>query len=214
MKPIIKFLQSAALVGLFLILSQPGFTQQDEVDSLVIKVAERMESFPEVNNYEAEVSSMLISVDKNWKAKKTTLVEKIVRVNDGIREEEILSAVETAKGRKKDVTQEQREEIRKRQAKAKKERAKRQSKGEDGSEEGGGRRELTLEQMFPFGEERRSSYTFKQLENEVLEGKTVLVLESRSKVRSNEAYEGIFFIDPDSYEVLRVAIKPAKNPKP
>ncbi|NOR15863.1 MAG: hypothetical protein GQ544_09170, partial [Candidatus Aminicenantes bacterium] len=127
--PIAKFLQSVVVVGLLLILLQPGFSQQNDVDSLVIKVAERMSSFPEIENYEAEVTSMFIKVDKNWKAQKTTVVEKIVRVKDGVREEEILSAVETNKGKKKDITQKQRDETRKQQEKARKKRAERKRKG-------------------------------------------------------------------------------------
>ena len=211
-KSLPEHLYFVILVALPLILVSSGFSQQDSAEELVTKVAERMSSFPEVKDYEAEVSSMIINVDKNWKAKKTTLVEKIVRVKDGVREEDILSAVETKSGKKKDVTQEQRDDTRKRQEKARKKRAKRLSKGEDVSEDGDGRRDLTLEEMFPFGEESRENYTFKQLENESLAGKTVLVLETRSKIRSDKAYEGTFYIDPDNYEVLRVSIKPAKNP--
>jgi len=202
------------LFVLILILVFSGFSKQDETEDLVSKIAERMAEFPEAENYEAEVSAMLISVDKNWKAKKTTLVEKIVRMRDGVREEEILSAVETEKGRKKDVTQKLRNETRKQQEKAKKKRAKQERKGEKSSKRGGGRQELTLDEMFPFNEKKREKYIFQQGENVVFEGKTALVLESKAKLRSDKYYEGTYFIDPDSFEILRALIKPAKNPGP
>ena len=73
------------LFGFALILVSSGYSQQDETEDLVSKIAERMAEFPEAENYEAEVSAMLISVDKNWKAKKTTLIEKIVRLREGVR---------------------------------------------------------------------------------------------------------------------------------
>jgi len=203
-----------ALFVFALILVSSVFSQKDEAEDLVSKIAERMAEFPEAENYEAEVSAMLISVDKNWKAKKTTLVEKIVRMRDGVREEEILSALETDKGKKKDVTQKMRDETRKQQEKAKKKRAKQERKGKAGSKRGGGRQELTLDEMFPFNEKKREKYIFQQGENVVFEGKTALVLESKAKLRSDKYYEGTYFIDPDSFEILRALIKPAKNPGP
>ena len=102
-----------------------GLSQIEEPLELVDRVAARIAEFPEIKDYEAEVSAMLITVDKHWKAKKTTLVEKIVRSRDGIREEEILTAVETEKGKRKDVTRKVREDTRKQQEKARKEREKR-----------------------------------------------------------------------------------------
>jgi hypothetical protein len=197
-----------------ILLSEVGFTRQTDSEDLVAKVAQRIAEFPEIKDYEAEVSSMLIRVDKHWKAKKTTLVEKIVRSRDGIREEEILSAIETEKGKNTDVTQEMRKETRKQEAKAKIERAKRAKKGEEDSEGGGHRQDLTIAQMLPFNEEKRQHFTFQEQENAVFAGKTVRVLESKSKVRSDKYFEGIYYIDPETYDVLRAFIHPAKNPGP
>ena len=197
-----------------LILVTSGFSQQDETEELVSKVAERMSDFPEIDNYEAEVSAMLIYLDKNWKAKKTTLVEKTVRMQDGLREEEIQSAVETEKGKKKDVTQKLRDGARKQQEKAIKERAKQEREGKEESKGGGGRQELTMGEMFPFNEKKRDQYIFQRREDVAFAGKTALVLESKAKLRSDKYYEGTYYIDPDSFEVLRAFIQPAKNPGP
>jgi hypothetical protein len=203
-----------ALAVFLLALITGGYSQNDNSPELVDKVAARMAGFPDIKDFEAEVSSMLINVDKNWKTKKTTLVEKIVRSRGGVREEEILSAVEMEKGRRKDVTRKVREETRKQQDKARKEREKRKKKGQEEAEGGGHRRDLTLEQMLPFSEDKRQGYTFRQREDTSYEGKTVRVLESRAKVRSDKFFEGTYYIDPDSYEVLRAFIQPAKNPGP
>lgn len=202
-----------AIIFVSLVVS-PATSRQEQAEELVLKVAQRMEKYPEIKDYEAEVSSMLINVDKNWKAKKTTLVEKIVRSRGGIREEEILTAVETEKGKRKDVTRKMREETRKQQEKARKERAKRKKNGEKTPGGGDGRQDLTLEQMLPFSEEKRQGYIFRKGEDVSFEGKTVLVLESRAKVRSDKFFEGTYYIDPLSYDVLRAFIKPAKNPGP
>jgi len=101
-------------------------TDEDILD----RTAERVAAYPELKNMEAHATATVLNMDKNWKPKKTTLVEKVVRVSDGLRSEEILSAQETAKGRTQDVTAKFAKDARKQEEKARKRRAKRAAKGE------------------------------------------------------------------------------------
>ena len=117
-------------------------------------------------------------------------------------------------GKKKDVTQKLRDGARKQQEKAIKERAKQEREGKEESKGGGGRQELTMGEMFPFNEKKRDQYIFQRREDVAFAGKTALVLESKAKLRSDKYYEGTYYIDPDSFEVLRAFIQPAKNPGP
>ncbi|MFA9453352.1 MAG: hypothetical protein ACERK6_05485, partial [Candidatus Aminicenantaceae bacterium] len=139
------------VLGLSLVTAGITPAQGITDEEILNRVAERMEAYPELKNMEARVASTLHAMDKNWKPNKITLVDKVIHVTDGLRSEEILSAQETKKGRTKDVTAEMVKDARKQEKKARKRRAK---KEEGNKEEKGGRREMTLEQMFPFGEDQ------------------------------------------------------------
>lgn len=184
--------------------------QEVTAEEILDRTAERVAAYPELKNMEARASSTVLNMDKNWKAKKTTLVEKVVRVSDGLRSEEILSARETAKGRTQDVTAKFAEDARKQEEKARKRRAKRAAKGE---EEEGGRRDFTAEQMFPFDQERRGEYTFTRKGGSYVGRRSVHVIETRAKVPSDERVDGLYYIDQQTFDVLQAEVHFSKNPK-
>ena len=173
--------------------------QTADVTSVVENTTQRLKSFPELSHWQASVLSRKTEMDKNWKPKKKTEVEKIVKVMGEDRIEEILRATEIKNGKSKDVTKKQIKEARKRREKALKERAKRRAKGDSG--DNGDSRELSMEEMFPFSPEKRKDYDFILLEDTSWAGAPVLILESKAKIRSDKFYEGKYFISKsDLYE--------------
>jgi len=74
-------------------------------------------------------------------------------------------------------------------------------------------RSLSLEELLPFSEKARQSFTFARLADEVIDGRDVYVLESQAKIKDEKFWEGRYFISPESYDVLRVTLTISKNPK-
>jgi hypothetical protein len=68
--------------------------------------------------------------------------------------------------------------------------------------------------MFPFSEEKRKDFDFELNDGTLIDGRKVYVLETRSKQKSSEFYEGTYFIHPDTFDVLRARIRPAELPGP
>ncbi len=180
---------------------------QDGSDEFILgRVAERLTSYPEMQNFEVNVISLIKEMDKNWKPNKETKVEKWVRMHNGVRQEEILRAWETNKGRSSDVTAKMAEETRKQEEKAQT----RREKGEPKAE--GRRQSLSIEDMFPFSENKQKLYTFTRHSDSYVGRKSVYVIEARAKTRSKEFVEGMFSIDKRSFDVLQAKVHFAKNP--
>ena len=203
----------AGAAGLILVVSSAAalVSAQDAADEEILeRVSERLEAYPELKNMEAHATATVLNMDKNWKPKKTTLVEKIVLVEDGLRSEKILSAQETAKGKTKDVTDKFEKDARKAKEKAQKRRAKR---GNEDREEGGGRRDFTLEQMFPFSSDKRGEYTFTRKSGSYVGQRPVYVIETKAKVPSDERVDGLYYIDKQTFDILQAEVHFSKNPK-
>ncbi|MCX7973876.1 MAG: hypothetical protein N3B16_05180 [Candidatus Aminicenantes bacterium] len=187
---------------------------RDENLSLILdRIVERVKTYPELNNWKASVVSVQTEMDKNWKPKKVTRVLKVVRVRGGQRTEEIKRAEEMEKGKTKDITQKYIREIEERRQEQKKreEGRKREEPAGEGSRQG--RRSFSLDDFLPFSERNRGKYVFSKLEDEILDGKPVFVLQSRTKIRTEEQLEGQYFISQDTYDVLKAVLSLAKNPK-
>ncbi len=203
----------AGAVCLFLVISCAAVlvSAQEATDEEILeRVAERLEAYPELKNMEAHATATVLNMDKDWKPKKTTLVEKIVLVEEGLRSEKILSAQETAKGKTKDVTDKFEKDARKAKEKAQKRRAKR---GDGEEEDGGERRDFTVEQMFPFSSERRGEYTFARKGGSYVGQRPVYVVETKAKVPSKERMDGLYYIDKQTFDVLQAEVHFSKNPK-
>ena len=61
-----------------------------------------------------------------------------------------------------------------------------------------GRRSLDIarDEVLPFGPDKRDGYDFTVEGTAELDGAPVIVLRSRSRVRSDEKFEGLYFVDP------------------
>jgi len=177
---------------------------EDDIQTLLDRLAARLESAPIASDWNASVRSTETRMDKNWQPQKRTVVTKFVTIRDGKRTEEILRAMETEKGRTKDVTERYARE-------AAKEAEKIRQKAEQ-NREPGGRRELDREQLFPFRPDRRADFDFDLLEEGDWEGRPVIILQTRAKTAGDDLYEGRYVIDRDSLDVLRVDLTPSKKP--
>jgi len=177
---------------------------------LVERVHEKIQSTPELDNWQASVLTTLFEMDKNWEPKKKTIIEKLAVVKNRIRTEKILSATEYCEDKTKDLTTKYQAEA------AKFNRRNESSKGKKRGRKGGRYRGMDLGQddIFPFGENRRKDYEFDFREGSLSDKFRVYVLETRSQLRSSDNYEGKYYIHPETFDILRAEIRPAKNPGP
>lgn len=184
----------------------------DDLGAILDRTAARVSSYPELKNWKASVVSVQTEMDKNWKPKKVIRVLKAVRVRDMERNEDVLRAEETEKGVTKEVTAKYVRELAERQREAKKreDERKRDVRADEDRKQ---RRSFNLDDLIPFSEKNRAKYAFSRLEDEMLDGRPVFVLRSSAKVPSEALWEGQYFISQDNYDVLKVILRPAENPK-
>jgi hypothetical protein len=177
---------------------------------LVDKMHEKIQSIPDMDNWQASVLTTLIEMDKNWEPKKKTVIEKLTTVENKIRTEKILSATEYDKDKTKDVTAKYIVEA------AKLNRKNKSDAGNKGKRRGGRHRgmDLTRDELFPFGENRRKDYEYVLLEDSLNNDQTVYVLETRSKLKSSDYFEGKYYVHPETFDVLKAELRPAKYPGP
>jgi len=134
-KTLLALLMIAGGLGRAGIPAGAGAPAEDETNALLDKIAEQINSYPELKNWKASVVSVLTEVDKSWKPKKVTRVLKTVRVTDKERSEEILRAEETEKGVTKDVTKKYIRESEERRLEAKKRQEEQKRAGRAADEE-------------------------------------------------------------------------------
>ena len=206
--------------------------QVDEQSAFLARVDQRVSSYPEYKSWQAAVVSRQTEMDKNWRPQLVTVVTKTVRLADGVYEEDIGQALETKKGKTKDVTAEFREEAREAAEKARRRRAEANQAG------GGERRTLSfaIKDILPFGAARRERYDFTFLVDGRPDKPGAVVIQARLKDalrgkdtdspargdekeaadgregdrrRPNFNWEGTFVIDPATHDVLRLEVRPA-----
>lgn len=206
-----KLISFISVLGAVAALHFPGLAQETELILLIERVSKQLDSHPKYDSWNASVTSTTTKMDKNWKPQKVTTVKKIVKVFNKERTEEIIQALETEKGKTKDITEKYIKEAKKQKEKERKKKRERKIKGE--KEKNRRSLELTLEEIFPFDEEKRINYDFLKLEDSYIDERPVYVLESRAKIKDEKLYEGKYYICKDSFDVLKINLKPSKNPK-
>jgi len=193
------------------LIATPQPADEIEAMDLVDKVADRIASFPDLKHWKASVLSKSYRMDKNWQPQKETDVAKIVTIEDKIRTEKILRATETEKGVQKDVTEEYEKKARKEEEKIRKQLAEGKDIDKGGRDR---RRELSRDELFPFAPEQQVKYDHRLLEGSVIGNRPVFVLETKARIRTDDYYEGKYFIDQDTFDVIRAEIGLADNPGP
>jgi hypothetical protein len=202
----VLFVMTGFLV--FSINSDYSWSIQDNlnVEKIVEEAAVRLANYPQLKDWQVSVLSTAYRMDKNWEPEKKTIVRKTVTVRDKDRTEDIISAIEIEKEKTKDVTEKFRQDA----LKEKRKREERRNKGQ--FDNGGGRRELSMDDMFPFGVEERKNYIFRRLKDTELEGISVFILETKAKMRTDKYYDGKYYISKNDYQVIKAELHPAKNP--
>lgn len=78
-------------------------------------------------------------------------------------------------------------------------------------EQGGGSFSLSLDEAFPFKAEKREEYDYSLLEDTVLNERAVYLLDVRARTPADEKMEGSYFIDMESFDVLKADLRPSKK---
>jgi len=206
---VVRFCAFFAVSSLGLVLAQPP--QAEDIRPFLDKVGEKIKAYPEYKNWKASVVLTITKMDRNGRPESVTVVTKNIKVKDGEREEEILKAVETKKGTSKDITQKYAEEARKNREKEKNRRAeKKNDKTLDDESRGAS---LSLGTLLPFSEKRRDQFDFRLNEGAVLNGKPAVALEVTAKIKDEKNWEGRFYFDPATSDLLQLEVKPSVNPR-
>jgi hypothetical protein len=202
----------AAALFLFacLSLSRALSAQDPELDLILQKIQNRLESHTRCGVFTAKVESTLKWMDKNWKTSRTLVVVKSLTQHGEESSEEILRAVLTKKGSSDNITEKYKElgkEIKKSHDKTKKE------SDRNKVDSGGKNFNVAQEKVFPFGPENRNKYSFTKLADTVLDGTPVYAIQVSPKKKSTDLYEGNFYAAKESCEILMAELKPSKKPK-
>ncbi len=185
---------------------------QQDMAGLLDKLTQRVKASSDYKSWRASVVSTITKTDKNWTPEEVTVVTKSVRSSgEGEPVEEIVSALQTKKGKTTDITRKYTEERRKEMEKAKSRREKRKTDHSGGNEQRSGA--MALDEFLPFSEKRRGDYEFRLLESPVSAGPTVSVLEARAKVKSLRNWEGTFSFNPETDDLISVDLRPSQVPK-
>jgi hypothetical protein len=163
-----------------------------------------MNSYPENNNWKYGIVTKSIETDELWQPKKTTISKAIVKVVDSMVSGELLEAAEIENGNSKDISQKIATQFKEQMESANKETAER--KGQKGIEN-------ALDVFFPFNENKRAKFEFYRLDDAVINKRPVLIIEALAKEKDVKLFEGKYYIDKKTYDVLKAQITPSKNPK-
>jgi hypothetical protein len=193
------------LVGYFFInVLAPASAQEEDLVPLLDKIAKRMNSYPENSNWKARIVTKNSEMDKQWRPKKTTITTAIVKAVDSMLRSEILKAVEIEGEITKDVTQKIAE-----QTKTQIERTNKETVAQKGQKETGN----SSDALFPFNENKRAKFEFSRLDDAAINERPVFIIEAVAKEKDEQLFEGRYYIDQKTYDVLKAQIKPSKNPK-
>jgi hypothetical protein len=179
-----------------------------DAPELVAKVGERLASYPKLESWQARAHSTKSRMSSDWTPKSTTTSEKIVKLDGGRWSEEVLSASTTEGGRARDITKKLQAEARERAEK------RRRSTGEEERSRGRRSPDVIRDEALPFSPEKRSAYEFSVKGPADLDGTPVILLQSRSRVRSGDRLEGLYYVHPGTFDVLRAELTMAKRPIP
>jgi hypothetical protein len=156
----------------------------------------------------SDSTTVITELDKVGRAEKVTRVAKSVRVVEGVRTEDILKAVAAEDGRDKDITRQYAGEQKARQEK---ERKRREDEARKGAKPGRRSGSFDLDEIMPFAAAKRPGYEF--LLRPRTEGSPYLILEARARVPSDKAWNGVYTVDPATFDILRAEVRPSKNPR-
>jgi hypothetical protein len=189
-------------VTCFMTGAAPALAEDETPVSLLNNISQRIETYPEMETYKVEQIEKKTEMNKKWEPVETTTIRQTVSYMDGKVAFEILEATKTKEGKTTDISEEHLEKIKKQNEKN----AQADETTDDSASE-------FLNTFFPFKESTRSDFDIRRLDDAAMEGKKVFILESTAKKKDKNRFEGKCYIDPNTFDVLKIDVKPSKNPK-
>ena len=178
-------------------ISAPS-AQDEDLVSLMDKIIDRIDSYPEMENWKAMVVTRQTFADKQWQPKDKSLTTKImVTVMGDEVKQEILEITGTKNGMSKDLTQ----EFKKDQNAAPESDKFNNNTSKDQQEMDGS----------TFSKDNRTKYDFKKLDDSVIDGRPVYVIEAKVKKKDKSRLEGKYYIDQETFDILKFQGKPSKD---
>jgi hypothetical protein len=195
----------SVLVGCFFISGlAPASAQEEDLIPLLDKTAYRMSSYPENDNWKARIVTKNAEMDKEWQPTKTTITTMLVKSVDNVLSSVVLKAEEIEDGVTKDITQEVAEQTQEQIERSNERRIDQKSREET---------EESSNQLFPFDENKRAKFAFHRLDDTSINERPVFLIEAVAKEKEENLFEGKYYIDQETYDVLKAQIKPSKNPR-
>lgn len=223
------------VVSFFLIAPSFISAQDDELFLLLDKITERINSYPPYNNLKFVGVKKTIHADKQWRSAGdfSTTTKSVIKIIDSKENYEILEVLETKNGKTRDVTQESIKELeqlvenidnmdmdKEIDNKDIPEGAKKIVSSEleqvrkdmnDAMENG---EQETGYEYLPFTKNNRAKYKFKKLGESIDDGVPVYIIEAKVIKKDKHLYEGKYYIDKETFDVIRFQGKPSKDPIP
>jgi hypothetical protein len=190
------------ILWIILLFSRFSLTADENLESLIEKINNRLSVFQQDSAYSCRIITKNRTMDKNWKPKTTTVIEKRMILNGRQNRQEIVRAVEIKDGRETDITEKIQEQL---------ERSKEKIENPEKEE----KKELSLsgEDLIPFQETRRNLYEFELLPDTVIQGIRLHCIRTRAIEPSADVYEGLYLIRPETSVIDLILIRPSKNPR-
>ncbi len=187
-------------------------TPQSALDAFLDKIEAKIAAFQEARNWRATLTSTITKMDRHWTPESVIVVTKAVTVADGLRSDEIRSALETLDGVTRDITQKYIEEDRKAREKYRRPRPpdKDRTSGSPPRRRGLG---ASIEDYTPFSAARRPLFSFRLDENATLAGRPAVALDVAAKVKSDKNWEGRVYFDPVTLDPLLAEARPSEAPR-
>jgi hypothetical protein len=185
-----------------LLFSRFSMSADESLESLIEKINSRLAVSQRDSVYSCRVISKTRTMDKNWKPKTTTVIEKRMILNGKENRQEIIRAVEIIKGQETVITEKIQEKLQKSEEKI-----------EDPEKKKKKELSLSGEDLIPFQETRRNLYEFQQLPDTLVQGVQLYCIRTRALEPSENVYEGLYLIQPETAAIVVIMIHPSKNPR-
>lgn len=176
--------------------------QAQTLDQILKHVDQRFLAYEEMDTLTMDVTSTVKHMNSKWEHTKITRVEKSVSVYGDSTHEDYHKVTEEKKGKIKDLTEKAREDVRKAQEK--------QSKNK--KEDGNNNQSIELDELWML-EKERENYNYTLLPDTLLNNRWTHPISVEAHFDSDTLYEGIYYIEKDTYDLMMVDMKPSKNPK-
>ena len=186
------------------------FAQHGEMDVFLDSLALRVDSYAVSDSFTVKVISENQEMDSHWQPKKVRHVEKIRHRAGDLVWEDIIRATVFEKGQEKDITEKAREKAEKHKETAEKKHRESEKNKNKKNKKG---MSLAGDDIFPFDKEKRQNFQFVFGPDTTWQGTRVISLVAKAKIKNEKVFNGTYYINPATLDVVGVRLHPTKNPK-